>query len=107
MAAHGLVHVHGVQARRVKAGQPHVAHDHHCAAGQCSVSEPLGQGLTPGLVADVRLPFQRVGCRAGHYDLDGTLHVVLAMPVGAQAYQFAVEVNADAPAHADYHRLAV
>ena len=72
-----------------------------------SVAEPLGQSLAPRLVADVRLPCQRIGCRAGHHDLDSPLHVVVAMPVGAQAYQFAVEVNADAATHADDHSLAV
>ena len=28
VAAHGLVHVHRVHARRIKAGQPHIPHDH-------------------------------------------------------------------------------
>ena len=29
VAAHRLVHIHGVQARRIEAGQPHVAYQHH------------------------------------------------------------------------------
>ena len=28
VAFHGFVHIHGVTARRIKAGQPHVAHDY-------------------------------------------------------------------------------
>ena len=57
VAAHRLVHVHGVQAGRVEAGQPHVAHDDHLER-VLRVLEPLGQFLAARLVADVRLPLR-------------------------------------------------
>ena len=82
--AHRLVHVHRVQARRVEAGQPHVAHDHDLER-VLRVAEPLGQRLAARLVADVRLPVQRVGRRAGHHDLDRALLVVLVVPRRAAA----------------------
>ena len=72
VAAHRLVHVHRVQARRVEAGQPHVAHDDDLER-VVRVPEPLRQRLAPRLVADVRLPRERVGRRAGHHDLDDAL----------------------------------
>ena len=106
MPAHRLVHVHGVQARRIEAGEPHVAHDDD-PEGVAGVLEPEGQLLPPCLVADVRLPVERVGCRAGHDDLDGPLVIVVAVPIRPQRHDGVVEVHADAPAHADHHRLAV
>jgi hypothetical protein len=43
VAAHGLVDVHGVQAGRVEAGQPHVAHDHDLEASSFSaITESTG-----------------------------------------------------------------
>ena len=59
VAPHWLVHVHGVQAGRIEAGEPHVAHQHH-PQRVVGVAEPVGQRLTAGLVADVGLPFERV-----------------------------------------------
>jgi hypothetical protein len=45
------------------------------------VLEPLGQGLAPGLIADVLLPIERVGGGAGHDDLDRPPGVVFLVPV--------------------------
>ena len=56
VAAHRLVHVHGVQARRVEAGQPHVPHEDDLK-GIAGIAEPFRQALAAPLVADVRLPF--------------------------------------------------
>ena len=106
VAAHRLVDVHRVQARRVEAGEPHVAHQHHLKRVP-GVAEPARERLPAGLVADMGLPVGRVGGRAGHDDLDPPLVVVLVVPVRAQARELAVQVDADAPAHADDHRLAV
>ena len=106
VAAHRLVHVHRMQARGVEACQPHVAHQHH-AQRVGGVPEALRQRLAPRLVADVQLPVRRVRGGAGHHHLDGARLVAVVVPVGAQAHQLAVQVDADAPAHADNHRLAV
>ena len=59
VAAHGLVDVHRVQAGRVEARQPHVAHDHELER-VVRVLEALRQRLAPRLVADVALPVERV-----------------------------------------------
>ncbi len=104
--AHRLVHVHRVQARRVEAGQPHVAHDDDLERVR-RVAESLRQRLAPRLVADVRLPVQRVGRRAGHHHLERALLVVVAVPRRAQRHDRPVQLDADAAAHADDHRLAV
>jgi hypothetical protein len=69
--------------------------------------EALGQQVAARLVADVWLPPQRVGGRAGHYHLDPTRAVLVRVPVRAQACQGLVERDADAPTHTDDHRLAV
>ena len=105
VAAHRLVDVHRVQTGRVEAGEPHVAHEHD-PERIGGVAEPLGQRLAPGLVADVGLPVWRVRCLPRHHDLQHAA-VVVVVPRRAQAHQLAVEVDADAPAHADHHRLAV
>ena len=64
MALHGLVHVHGVKAGSVEAGEPHVL-DQHDLERVVRVPEPVGQGLpsmpgvirsmTPGLDVAARL----------------------------------------------------
>ena len=104
--AHRLVDVHGVQARRVETRQPHVPHQHDTQR-VVGVPEPLREILPPRLVPDVRLPLQRVGRRARHHHLHGPLAVVVVMPLRPQPHQLPVQVDADAPAHADDHRLAL
>ena len=106
VAAHRLVNVHGVQARRVEAGEPHVAHQHD-AQRVARVAESVGQRLAAGLVADVLLPVRRVGGGAGHHDLHAPRLVAVGAPVGTQPRELAVEVDADPAAHADDHGLAV
>ncbi len=107
VAAHRLVDVHRVQARRVEAGEPHVAHDHDLER-VVRVAEALGQRLAARLVADVRLPVERVGGRAGHHDLDARpASSSSSCQSGRSATMLAVQLHADAAAHADDHRLAV
>ena len=104
--AHRLVDVHRVQAGRVEARQPHVPHQHD-AQRVGGVTEAVRERFPTGLVADVRLPARRIRRRTGHHDLDGALAVIVVVPGGAQAHELAVEVDADATAHADHHRLAL
>ena len=85
VAAHGLVDVHGVQARSVEAGEPHVAHQHDLE-WVLGIAEALCEGLAPWLVADVRLPVGRVSGRAGHHHLDRAPAVVIVVPFGAEAH---------------------
>ena len=103
--AHGLVDIHGMQRRGVEARQPHVADD-----GDLKVvlggAKALGQRLTLGLVADVRLPLFLVRRGAGHDDLHGPALVGGVDPSRAQCRDLLVQIDADAPAHADDHGLA-
>ena len=48
-----------------------------------------------------------IGGGAGHHDLHDTRVVAVGAPVGAQPRELAVELDADAAAHADDHGLAV
>jgi hypothetical protein len=68
VALHRLVGIHGVQAGRVEAGQPHVAHDHD-AERVFRVLEPVRQLAALVLAADVRLPVGAVVGAAGHHHL--------------------------------------
>src|SRR5206468_183671 len=51
VAAHRLVHVHRVQARRVEAREPHVAHKDD-AQRVTGIAEAVGQSLAARLAAD-------------------------------------------------------
>lgn len=51
----------------------------------------------------MRLPFERIGRRSGHYDLDRSLVIVVRMPFRPQCDDLVVEINADVAAHADGH----
>jgi hypothetical protein len=61
VAAHRLVHIHGVHAGRIEAGQPHIA-DNHEFERIARVLSPLRHKLAAGLgtPADMRLPVWRV-----------------------------------------------
>ena len=49
----------------------------------------------------------RIGGGAGHHHLEPSLAIIFVMPFRAQAPKLAIEVDANPPAHADDHRLAV
>ena len=114
MTAHWLVRIHRVQARRVEASQPHVAHDHH-AERILAVFESGRQFAAAELVADMRLPVRTVFGAARHDDLHhaglfpfGFRFVILGTgPVGAELDDGVIDVHADAAAHADDHCLAI
>ena len=73
VAPHGLVSVHGMQTRSIKARQPHVPHDHD-AKRILAVFEAVRQRSAFFLITDVRLPFRSVVGTARHDDLhDGVL----------------------------------
>jgi len=94
-----------MKARSVKAGKPHVTHEHDLERIK-GVAKAVRQRLTSRLVADVRLPIGGVGCGTGHHDLDGSFIVVFVLPAGTQTHQFTVEIDANAPTHAHNHCLA-
>jgi len=106
MTAHRLVDIHGVEARRVEAGEPHVAHEDELER-IVRVAKPLRQLLASGLIPDVALPIDGIRSRSGHHDLHGAGPVPGAVPAGAKLGDFAEKLHADAPAHADDHPLAV
>ena len=71
------------------------------------IAEAPGEDLAPRLVPDVRLHGQRVGGGTRHHDLDRAPVVTVAVPLRSEDDDLAVELDGDAPAHADDHRLAV
>ena len=89
VSAHGLVQVHGVQAGRVKAGEPHVPHQHY-PERIFRPAEAVGQRLPSGLVPDVLLPFRRIRCGTGHDHLYDSRLIAFVVPVGPQAHQLTV-----------------
>ena len=101
VALHRFVGIHGVQTGRIEAGEPHISHDHDLE-GIGGNFEADGQLATRLLAADVGLPVGAVVGAAGHHHLEDVLR-----PLGPQLDQGVVEVDADAAAHADDHRLAV
>jgi len=98
---HRLVGIHCLQARRVEAGQPHVAHDHNFE-GVPGVLELVRQIPPLLLVADVLPPLWAVLGAASHHGFQRFFR-----PLGPQLDQRIVEFHTDAAAHADDHRLAV
>jgi hypothetical protein len=79
VALHRLVHVHRVQARRIEAGQPHIAHDDELQR-IFRITSALGEQIASHLVADVLLPCRWIAGCAGHDDLHGA-----GLVVGARA----------------------
>ena len=72
VALHGFVHVHGVDAGGVKAGEPHVAHDHQLQrVGR--VLEALFQPFLDLGAVNVGAQQGLVAGAAGHDDLDRPL----------------------------------
>ncbi len=70
---HRLVDIHRVHARRVEAGQPHVAHDRPAATGPLASLARFGQLASRRAFG--RLPIcgcqaRRIGGRPGHHHLD-------------------------------------
>ncbi len=106
MGTYRLIQIHSVQARGVKTRQPHIADDHDPERLLRILKKPC-HFLAAGLIADVRLPIGRVRRRTGHHDLNGSLTIVLVMPVGTNRCNSLVKLYADTTAHADDHRLPV
>ena len=106
MTFHRFIHVHGVDAGGVKAGEPHVAHDHQLQrVGR--VLETLFQPFLDLGAVDVGAQQGLVAGAAGHDDLDRPLLRVWTVPLGAQFDDFVVQMHADFAAHGHGHRLAV
>lgn len=61
----------------------------------------------PRLRPDVRLVRRRVGRGPGHDDLHRAALVLVGMPARPELHELGVEVDADPPAHAHHHRIAV
>ena len=95
-----------MQARRIEPGQPHVPHDRQ-PERVVRVLDPLCEQLPARLAADVPLPILRVRRRTGHDDLEDAAFVVVTVPLRAQLDDLAVQRDADPPAHADNHGLAL
>ena len=103
---HRFIHVHGVQAGCIEAGQEHIAYDDQ-PQGVFGIFQAVADGFAALFVADVLLPVERVAGGAGHDDFDATLVVFGVVPIRAQLGDFLVQFHADAAAHADDHAFAV
>jgi hypothetical protein len=95
-----------MQAGRIEAGQSHIAHEDDFEF-VLWIFEPLGQRLASRLVANVRLPRERIGSRTRHHNFHHALIVLFVMPVGLQLTNCLVKFVTNAAAHANNHRLAV
>ena len=105
MSLHRLVHVQGMHARRIKTGQPHIAHKHD-AQRVVRFLEALLQPFFYLPAVNVRTQQRFVAGRAGHHNLDCAFFRVWVMPVRAQLHDFVVEMHANLAAHRHYHCLA-
>ncbi|OPZ95632.1 MAG: hypothetical protein BWY71_02174 [Planctomycetes bacterium ADurb.Bin412] len=105
MPPHRLIHIHRMQARHIKARQPHIA-DNHDLQPVIRVFEPFGNLLTVLLGGAVHLPVFRIAGRGSHHHLDRSLFPVRMVPVGPQAGNLPVHLHGNPPAHAYDHRLA-
>ena len=88
MRTHRLVHIHRMQTRCVKPGQPHVAHNHELEH-VIRIAEAIRKRLAPWLGADVRLPSRGIGRRTCHYDLDRAFVIVVVPPAGTKPHELA------------------
>ena len=70
------------------------------------VFHAVGQGAALLFVGVVQGDFRAIGGGGGHDHFDDAFVQVVAVPVGAQGDDFAVEVGGDAARHGDDHALA-
>ena len=106
VAAHRLVHVHRREAGCVESREPHVTHDDDAERVR-GVAKAGGELLAPRLVADVRLPVEWVRRRARYHHLEGSVLVVIRVPLRPQRDEFVVQLHYDPAAHHHDHGLAV
>src|SRR5690554_1249707 len=106
VALHGLVHIHGVTAGRIEAGQPHIPNDHQ-PERVVDVLEALLEPFLGLLVVDVRLKQGPIRGGTGHYNFDGAFLRVVVVPLRAQGNNLVIQVNRNLPAHGHNHGLAI
>jgi hypothetical protein len=105
VAAHGLIHIHGVEAGGIEAGEPHIA-DNDQLEGVVRVAQALAQGIAAFFAANVGLKVFRVAGAAGHHHFEDPVASSSLCQSGRRA-PVLVEFNADAAAHADDQAFAV
>ncbi len=86
VAGHGLVHIHGSEARDIKPCEPHIHHNGNLK-GILVILEPACQLLSVGCVADDPLPLFRILIAACHDDFH------LLFPVGTQGEDLLVDLH--------------
>ena len=106
VALHRFVDVHGVQGGHIEAGQPHIAHDDQFQR-IVGVFHAVGQGAALFFVGVVQGDFGAIGGSGGHDHFDDAFVQVVAVPVGAQGDDLAVEGGGDAAGHGHDHAFAV
>ena len=106
MPLHGLIDIQRVYARRIKASEPHIAHDHHFERVVRRL-ETLLQVFLHLPAIDMRAQQCLITGRTRHDDLDRALLRVRVMPLGSQLDDLVIKVDANLAAHGDHHGLAV
>ncbi|MCY1512902.1 hypothetical protein D9M68_473800 [compost metagenome] len=105
VALHRLVDIQGMHARRIEAGQPHVADDHQLQRiGR--ILETLLQALLHLAGVNMRAQQCLVRGTAGHDDLHRALLRIIVVPFGAQGDDLVIQVHADLATHGHHHGLA-
>ena len=105
MSFHGLVDVHRMHAGHIKAGQPHIAHNHELQLVLC-IFHACSQSFARLFRPDKGLPIRRICRAASHDDLDLPLHEVIAVPIRAQCHNFMIKIYSNPAAHDHDHCLA-
>ena len=105
MAFHRLVDVHGIHARHVKPGQPHIT-DNDDLKRIVHILHTFRKMFTAPLVADKRLPLLRIAGTTGHDDLDLAFIVVITMPIRSESNNRFVHIDGNPPRHHNDHRFA-
>ena len=106
MPLHGLIHIQGMHTRRIKAGEPHIPHDHHLQRIIRRLKAFL-QILLHLAAIDMRTQQRFVAGGTRHDDLDRTLLRVGIMPFRSQLNNLVIEVDANLTAHSHHHGFAV
>ena len=102
---HRLVDIHGVKARSIKPGKPHIADDHQFEVIG-GVFDPLRQNLAIFLVGVVFNEVAFIGGTGGHDNFDFAAVEVIAVPVGAKFDNLLVEIGSHQTAKGNDHTFA-
>ena len=106
MTFHGLVDVKRVHTGGIKAGQPHIPHDHQLERvgivlhAFCQLLALFFSGVVLG-------KYRAVTAGCGHHHFDNAFVQCVIVPFRAQLDDFGVQVGSNAPRHTNHHAFAL